>query len=251
MTSKADTKARFPVLISGSIDLQSVCPVIEYRSFETPYGIAEGYLSEECFVILRHGKENKTAPHRINHQANIAAAKQLGPFIFALGSVGSLDEEVGPGSIAIPDDIFAPYLIETISNDAERIHVVPEFDSKLRRHLISDLSFAGIGFTDGGTYAQTRGPRFESKSEVLWLSDYAHFVGMTCASELTIACELQVPYALLVSVDNWGNGLGPKSLTMDEYLLGVEANHEMVCSTLGFLLPSLKRLAEAGFGSHS
>ncbi len=244
-------KDALPVLITGSIQLDRNIPIIERITHDTPYGKVEGYRSESCLVILRHGWSNRTPPHLINHRANLWAAKSLGSFVFSTGSVGSLDLDAPPGSLALPDDIFSPFHVETISSDEDRIHVVPEFDSRLRRIIITELAFADIEFIDGGVYAQTRGPRFETRAEIGWLSDYAHFVGMTCASELTIASELQLPYALLVSIDNWGNGLGPKPLTMDEYLIGVERNHQSVCEAIGIILPALKRAAETGFGNAS
>ena len=252
MKSKVNhTPKRPPVLITGSIDLTKVIPIREKQKFSTPFGVAEGYKSDHCWVIQRHGADNRTPPHRINHQANLAAAKEIGSFVVAIGSVGSIDPDAPPGALAIPDDIFAPIHIDTICSDEERIHVVPEFDARLRKLIVDEFSFAEIEFIDGGTYAQTTGPRFESRAEITWLGEYAHFVGMTCASELTIACELQLPYALLVSVDNWANGLGQKPLTMEEFLMGVATNHERVCAAVEVLLPALKRAGENGLGSAS
>ena len=252
MKKRTDNKPHNPpVLIAGSIDLEQVLPIRERQTFTTPFGTADGYKSDGCWVILRHGANNQIPPHRVNHQANLSAAKDIGSFVLAIGSVGSVDPDAPPGTLALPDDIFCPYHIDTICSDNERIHVVPEFDSKLRKLIIDEFSFAEIELIDGGIYAQTRGPRFESRAEIEWLSEYAHFVGMTCASELAIACELQLPYALLVSVDNWGNGLGPRPLTMEEFMMGVSVNHGRVCSAVAALLPALKRAAETGLGNAS
>lgn len=248
---KNSDKSRLPVIISGSVNLESILPMKERHVFETRFGNVDGYLSDQCWVIQRHGASNMTAPHRINHRANMTAAKQLGPLAFAIASVGSLDPEAVPGAIAIPDDIFSPLQVDTICVDDERIHVVPEFHPGLRRLVLEELNFMGIEIIDGGVYAQTRGPRFETKSEINWLSEYAHYVGMTCASELTIACELQLPYALMVSVDNWGNGLGPRPLTIEEFMLGVQSNHDQVCDVVAALLPSLVRAAATDFGKDS
>ena len=69
---------------------------------------------------------------------------------------------------------------------------------------------------DGGVYAQTKGPRLETKAEVRMLSDYADVVGMTIASEATLACELGVGYAAVCSVDNLAHGLSKRRLDFAE-----------------------------------
>lgn len=242
---------KLPVFITGTIDLTRLLPVIERFAFETPFGKAYGYRSDGAIVIQRHGAENSIPPHKINHRANLFAAQQMGVYAFALGSTGSLEPEIPPGSLAFPDDIFAPFHFDTISSDEERLHAIPSFDSDLRFAVMETFELAEIEFVDGGIYAQTRGPRFETPAEITWYADYASFVGMTCASELMIASELLLPYVLLVSVDNWGNGLGPKPLTMEEFMEGTMKNHGRLVSVLSIVLPELKRLAAEGFGNAS
>ena len=70
----------------------------------------------------------------------------------------------------------------------------------------------------GGTYVQTRGPRFETVAEIAALSRFADLVGMTLASEATLARELGMPFAAVCTVDNYANGLADGVLTWDEML---------------------------------
>lgn len=233
-----------PVLLTGTIDLSQILPIESDSIINTPYGSTYAYYSNEVWVIPRHGKDGETLPHHINHAANLAAAKQVGTFALGLGSVGSLDSDVAPGMLGVPDDIFSPYIIDTICTEENRIHSIPEFDMTLRRVVVSELQFHGFECIDGGVYAQTRGPRFETRAEIQWLSDYAHYVGMTCASELSIASELQMPYALLVCIDNWGNGIGPVPLSMDEFMAGVAHNHRHISAAVSAILPALKIYAQ-------
>ena len=65
-----------------------------------------------------------------------------------------------------------------------------------------------IPVVDGGTYAQVRGPRFETRAEIRLLASFADLVGMTLAAECTLAGEAGLAYAALCIVDNLANGVG-------------------------------------------
>lgn len=233
------------VILSGTVDIESAFSILREKWVITKFGkVYAKQLQEGCWLINRHGKDGSTPPHAINHPANLLAAKQLGNLVIGVSSVGSLDEEIYPGKLGVPDDIFCPFVIDSICGPTERIHAIPQFDYHLRNILVEELTSQGFDVVDGGVYAQTRGPRFESQAEIQWLSDYAHYVGMTAASELTIASEIQMPYALLVSVDNWGNGIGGNKLTMDDFLQGVAQNYQNVRNAIQTVLPSLLEYSE-------
>jgi len=65
---------------------------------------------------------------------------------------------------------------------------------------------------------QTRGPRIETVAEVNALGWIADVVGMTLASEATLAGELGMKFAALCTVDNYANGLGDEVLTYEHIL---------------------------------
>jgi len=64
-------------------------------------------------------------------------------------------------------------------------------------------------------YVQTRGPRIETVAEVKALAWIADVVGMTVASEATLACELGMKFAALCTIENYANGLGDGVLTYE------------------------------------
>ena len=70
----------------------------------------------------------------------------------------------------------------------------------------------------GASTCQTRGPRIETVAEVAALAKIADIVGMTVASEATLACELGMDFAALCTIDNYANGLGADVLTYDHIL---------------------------------
>ncbi len=80
------------------------------------------------------------------------------------------------GTLLIPDDFFNLWTQITFFEDA-RAHIVPAFNETLRKDIISKLQTANIPCVTTGTYVQTTGPRFETKSEVRFLGTVADVVG--------------------------------------------------------------------------
>lgn len=191
-------------------------------------------------VVQRHGLDEWSPPHRIDHRAHITALIEAGvDRVLAISSVGSLRVDWPVGTCAVVDDFYAP--AETTSfYDDPRSHIVPGFDRTWRARVISAWRHSTVTpVRDGGVYAQTSGPRFETPAEVRALAKVADLVGMTVASECILACEAGVPFAALCVVDNLANGLGDQRLTLDEFNLGVAANRTRLIADLGLLITVL------------
>jgi len=133
--------------------------------------------------------------------------------VVAFGSSGSLNREIRPGSLVIPDDYMSMTDIPSIHDHAVE-HVMPALSPELSDELHRIIPAA----RQGGTYVQTRGPRFETCAEIAALSRSADLVGMTLASEATLARELGIPFAAICTVDNYANGLADGVLTWEEVL---------------------------------
>jgi len=89
----------------------------------------------------------------------------------------------------------------------------------------------------GGVYGQTHGPRFETAAEIRQLGAFADLVGMTCAQEIVLAQEKNIPYALICMVDNIANGVDDgKQLTEVEFLEGLQRNEATIETVLGHVL---------------
>jgi len=208
----------------------------EFTKFEqhTPYGTRELFKGEGFFLLLRH--QNRCAPHIIPYRSHIAALKLAGADrIIALGSTGSLQEDIPPGSRVIPDDFICLTPVPTIMNHSID-HVNPEFDADLRT-LLMKLSPEAI---QRGTYIQTRGPRLESKAEISWMKRFADIVGMTIGSELTVAAELGLPFAAICTVDNYANGVCDAQITYESIIRTVRENQEKALDLLGRIINSVR-----------
>ncbi|MGA7628115.1 MAG: MTAP family purine nucleoside phosphorylase [Methanoregula sp.] len=198
-------------IIGGTSLLFSTLPTLEKKSFATPYGNVD-LLCGDIVILMRH--QYCRPPHRINYRANLAAMAIAGvDRIIAFGSSGSLKNEITPGTILIPTDYISITDIPSI-HDHDIEHVRPELTRSLAEKLAGVVPEARIG----GIYVQTRGPRIETVAEVEALSGIADIVGMTIASEATLACELGMDFAALCTVDNYANGLSDEVLTYDNIL---------------------------------
>ena len=91
-----------------------------------------------------------------------------------------------------------------------------------------------------GVYVQTRGPRLETKAEVKMLDSFGDIVGMTIASEATLARELDVKYAAICSVDNYAHGLVSKELDFEDVKEIAEKNSARVEKLLTKVVDEIK-----------
>ncbi len=190
-------------IIGGTAFLQARLPPLEKIRVSTPFGPVQAHVGRIVF-ISRH--QNDTPPHRIDHRAHLAAMKIIGvDRLIVIGSTGSMHDSLPPGNIVIPDDLFSPWDIPTL-HDNDIFHIPPSIDAGLREELARIVPEGR-----GGTYLQTRGPRFETRAEIACFARDTDMVGMTVASELTLANELGIPCAALCTVDNYANGIGGAS----------------------------------------
>src|SRR3546814_9087430 len=85
----------------------------EWRSIESPFGAPSdallcGELDGQRLVFLpRHGRGHKLPPSALNSRANIDALKRAGVTeIVSLSAVGSLREDLAPGTFVVVDQFI-------------------------------------------------------------------------------------------------------------------------------------------------
>src|SRR4051812_33033819 len=204
---------------------------------------AEGELaaleSDRVAVLQRHGLDNYTPPHLIDHRANLAGLLDAGcDRVLAVSSVGSLHAELEVGAIVCPEDFIALQLGYSIHADAGG-HRVVGFDADWRARVLAAWGRHDPVARDRAVYWQAIGPRFETPAEIRLIAAHADVIGMTVASECIVASELGLAYAAVCVVDNLANGIGAEALTVEEYEAGRAANRARVRKTLEAVLPSL------------
>jgi 5'-methylthioadenosine phosphorylase len=135
----------------------------------------------------------------------------------------------------IPDD-YINFFDVTIFDD-KLVHVTPGFDEGLRAILIEEAHAAAatrgdLAVLDRGIYFQLRGPRLDTRAEVAFSRTVADCVGMTIASEATIAKELGLGYAALCTLDNYANGVRDRGVSQHEIQTSATANAETCIAIL-------------------
>jgi len=213
---------------------------VEHQSLETPYGalntpIRMGSLQGRTIYFLpRHGSGHTVPPHKVNYRANIWALKEAGiDTILAINAVGGINEQMSPGTIAIPNQLIdytwgrsSSYFEDGLEH-VTHIDFTDPFCEVLRQKLISSATRYEIPHINRGTFAVTQGPRLETRAEIVRLEqDGCDLVGMTTMPEAALARELELCYASIAVVANWAAGKSEDEITMpvieQNLLVGME-----------------------------
>jgi 5'-methylthioadenosine phosphorylase len=234
----------------GIIASEAVLPRESLGSTEdvkptTPFGSASSPVTLGTFggkpvaVLRRHGVGRSIPPHAVNHRANIALLKDVKvEGILAANSVGSLDPELRPGTLVVPDDFVSFWDVPTFYDD-EVVHATPLISPALLRAAKEAASQVDFSVTVGGVYVQTKGPRLETRAEVSILRDYGDVVGMTMASEATLAAEAGLEYLSVCSVDNYCHGVVEEVIDWETIRDAQGLNAERVRAFLRAVLEAL------------
>jgi 5'-methylthioinosine phosphorylase len=197
---------------------------------ETPFGaisspICVGHWGKRKVAFLaRHGADHGLLPHRINYRANLWALDQIkASQILAINAVGSLDSDMPPAGLVLPDQLidytwgrehsFAGELPAV----SQHIDFSQPFCAEMRASLIQ--ADGGELAAQAATLGVTQGPRLETAAEIRRLGvDGCHLVGMTSLPEAALARELNRSYASLCVVANWAAGFDSEQaqISMDE-----------------------------------
>ena len=200
--------------------------------------------------LRRHGSKHTIPPHKVNYQANIWALHKLGvDKIVGVNAVGSINEKLVPGCLAVPDQIIdythgraATYFEETLKT-VVHIDFTRPFAETLRLALLDSANITNVKSSDnrlvmnGGVYGCTQGPRLETAAEVnKYKRDGCDLLGMTAMPEAVLARELQIDYALLALSVNWAAGQFEGEISMEDISKVVGNSKDFVTDLLRALV---------------
>ena len=205
---------------SGVYEITNKADSSSSKVVKTDYGDVEvtilDIFSKKVAFIPRHAQGHSIPPHKINYRANIDALKSVGVTkIIATNSVGSMNEDMPPGSFVIPDDFldFSQNRAKTFFED-KVVHV--DVTQPYCVSLKDVLNQSGDVIL-GGTYVCTEGPRFETPAEIKMFKMLGgDLVGMTGLPEVTLAREREICYTSICIVSNYASGISNTNLTIDE-----------------------------------
>jgi 5'-methylthioadenosine phosphorylase len=169
-------------------------------------GEAEGI---RLVFLPRHGKGHRITPSEVNYRANIDALKRAGVTdVLAFSAVGSLREELAPGTFVIPDQFidrtFARQKSFFGTGMVGHVSMAQPVCTRLGDALAAAAAEAGVSAVRGGTSLVMEGPQFSTRAESeLHRSWGCSVVGMTSMPEAKLAREAELCYATVAMVTDY------------------------------------------------
>jgi 5'-methylthioadenosine phosphorylase len=163
--------------------------------------------------LPRHGKDHRYPPHRIPYQANLWALRSIGVRqVLAPSAVGSLTPALGPGTLAIPDQLVdrTTSRTQTFYSEGGAVHVqfADPYCPAGRSVAAAAAQEAGWPPVTSGTLVVIEGPRFSTRAESRWYAAQGwSLVGMTGHPEAVLARELALCYTPLCLVTDTDAGV--------------------------------------------
>ena len=225
--------------VFGGSGFYSLLDSPNVKSISTPFGNPSSplhigsVLGKKVAFMARHGDGHALPPHMIPYKANLWAMRDFGvKQILAPAAVGSLKEELPPGTFVIPDQFmnFTHGRDDTFyhgRHDIQELSPVTHMSAAdpycplLSSMLAESCSDLGMPFRKGGTVIVIQGPRFATKAESALYQKHGDIINMTQYPECVLARELQMCYANISLVTDYDAGLGIHSAVSAEEVLRV------------------------------
>jgi 5'-methylthioadenosine phosphorylase len=207
-----------PVLgIIGGSGLYDMAGLEDVRwvGVKSPFGtpsdeILTGRLEGRRVAFLpRHGRGHRIPPSGLNFRANIDAMKRVGcTEILSVSAVGSLKDELPPGTFVIVDQFIDRTFAREKSFFSEgmvaHVSMAQPVCGRLGDAVEKAAAVAGIPAVRGGTYLVMEGPQFSTKAEShLYRSWGCDVIGMTNMPEAKLAREAEICYATVAMVTDY------------------------------------------------
>jgi 5'-methylthioadenosine phosphorylase len=242
---------------SGLYKMEALKDIQEVR-VETPFGspsdaIILGTLEGTRVAFLaRHGRHHTLMPTELPFRANIYAMKSLGvEYIISASAVGSLQEQVKPLDMVIPDQFIdrTRDRVSTFFGEGIIAHIsfgepICMILAQILGDAIESLHLEGITLHRGGTYVCMEGPAFSTQAESnLYRSWGGTIIGMTNLQEAKLAREAEIAYATLAmstDYDCWHPD--HDSVTVEMVIQNLHKNAE---NAQRVIQESVKRLSQS------
>lgn len=236
---------------SGIYDIDGLSDV-RWQTVETPFGAASdelmfGNLDGVPVVFLpRHGRGHRVPPSELNFRANIDALKRAGVTeIISLSAVGSLREDLAPGTFVLIDQFIDRTFARTKSffetGLVAHVSMAEPVCGRLGEYLLEAAGAVGIDYHKGGTYLVMEGPQFSTKAESeLYRSWGCSVIGMTNMPEAKLAREAEICYATVAMVtdyDCWHPD--HDAVTVDQVIKVLMENADKARALIRDLVPRL------------
>ena len=231
----------------GGSGIYEALPLNDVREveFETPYGepsdaVTIGEFADtgrDVAFLPRHGSDHGASPTDLPYRANMYALKKAGvTHVFASNAVGSLREELEPGTLVVPDQIYDRTKHRDLSFYGDGVVVHQPFADPYSPALVDHLTEAAREASDtdtpvkkGGTYVCIEGPQYSTRAESeFYRSQGWDVVGMTAIPEAKLAREAEIAYATIAGVTDYDVWKEDSEVTLEEVLANAERNQSAI-----------------------
>ena len=234
------SSARLGVLGGSGLYAMEGLEDVREITVETPYGspsdsLRLGRIDDlEVVFLARHGRHHSYTPTEVPYRANLWALRSLGVrWILSVSAVGSLQEDVRPLDMLVPDQFIDRTHQRPLSFFGEGVvaHVTAADPycgvlSRILADVGDSLMPEGRRLHRGGTYLCMEGPAFSTRAESqLYRSWGCEVIGMTNHTEARLAREAEMAYATLAMVtdyDCWHDDHA--SVTVEMVIENLKAN---------------------------
>ncbi|WP_437506107.1 S-methyl-5'-thioadenosine phosphorylase [Sorangium sp. So ce1099] len=188
---------------------------VTWRKVSSPFGdpsdeLCFGTLHGHRVVFLpRHGRGHRIPPSEINFRANIDALKRSGVTdVLSLSAVGSLREDLPPGTFVVVDQFvdrtFARQKSFFSTGVVAHVSMARPVCPRLGDAVMTACEGLDISVRRGGKYLVMEGPQFSSLAESeLYRSWGCDVIGMTNMPEAKLAREAELCYATVAMVTDF------------------------------------------------
>ena len=246
---------------SGLYDIDGLTDTA-WRSVDSPFGPpSDAFLfgrldGQPVIFVPRHGRGHRIPPSEVNFRANIDALKRAGATeILSLSAVGSLREDLPPGTFVVVDQFvdrtFARAKSFFGTGLVAHVSMAHPVCSRLAGIAAGVLADRGIPHHIGGTYLAMEGPQFSTLAEShLYRSWGCDVIGMTNMPEAKLAREAELCYlsiGMVTDFDCWHPD--HESVTVDAVVTVLLGNADKARGFLRQMIPLLstrKGPCEAG-----
>jgi len=159
--------------------------------------------------LPRHGRGHRIPPNEINYPANIDALKRAGVTdVVSFSAVGSLREDLPPGTFVVPDQFIDRTIARRKSffgsGLVAHVSMAQPVCGRIGAAIMAAAADANVPAVRGGTAVVMEGPQFSTRAESdLHRSWGCAVVGMTSMPEAKLAREAELCYATVSMVTDY------------------------------------------------
>jgi 5'-methylthioadenosine phosphorylase len=230
-------------------------------NIDTPFGktsapiVTGEFEGTRIAFLARHGIGHHISPTEVPYRANVYALKSLGvERIVSISACGSLKEEIAPGHIVIPDQLYdnTHHRPRSFFGDGLVAHVsvADPFCGDLSAQVESAVREAGGVLHKGGAFITIEGPRFSTRAESNTYRSWGmSIIGMTASPEAFLSREAEICYATMAHVtdfDVWH--VSEEPVTVEMVIQTLNRNTSLAQEAIRIIARTLreKRACECG-----